>query len=136
TIVGPHLQVNQDLFGPRLAKFEVVDEPDGSRTARVIEGQDHFPDVELSAEGMDVRGEVPDPKPGIRSDEAWLIYNREAAGNGIAGIIEQARAGNFSKLVVRDGTLDMNDALYGVFRTFKDINLQIAPTADARSASG
>ncbi len=136
TIVGPHLQVNQDLFGPRLAKFELVDEPDGSRTVRVIEGQDQFPELNISSEGMDVRGVVPDPKLGIRSDNDWLIYNMEAAGNGIAGIIAQAKAGNFSKLVVRDGTLDMNDALYGVFRTFKDINLEIAPSPDAKSASG
>ena len=136
TIVGPHLQVNQDLFGPRLAKFELVDEPDGSRTVRVIEGQDQFPELNISATGMDVRGIVPDPKLGIRSDNDWLVYNMEAAGNGIAGIIAQAKAGSFSKLVVRDGVLDMNDALYGVFRTFKDINLEIAPSPDAKTASG
>jgi hypothetical protein len=136
TIVGPHLQVNQDLFGPRLAKFELVDEPDGSRTVRVIEGEDQFPELDISDKGMDVRGVVPDPRLGIRSDNDWLVYNMEAAGNGIAGIIEQARIGNFSKLVVRDGVLDMNDALYGVFRTFRDINVEIAPTADAKSASG
>jgi len=136
TIVGPHLQVNQDLFGPRLAKFELVDEPDGSRTVRVIEGEDQFPELDISSTGMDVRGIVPDPKLGIRSDNDWLVYNMEAAGNGIAGIIAQAKAGNFSKLVVRDGVLDMNDALYGVFRTFRGINLEIAPSADAKSASG
>lgn len=135
TIVGPHLQVNQDLFGPRLAKFELVDEPDGSRTVRVIEGEDQFPELDIT-NGMEVRGVVPDPKLGIRSDNDWLVYNMEAAGNGIAGIIAQAKAGSFSKLVVRDGILDMNDALYGVFRTFKDINLEIAPSADARTASG
>ncbi|WP_374623232.1 hypothetical protein [Devosia sp.] len=136
TIVGPHLQVNQDIFGPRLAKFELVDEADGSHTVRVIEGQDEFPDVALSKEGLDVRGTVPDPKLGIRSDNDWLIYNLEAAGEGIAGIIQQARNGSFSKLVVRGGTLDMNDALYGVFRTFKDITLDIAPASDAKSAAG
>jgi hypothetical protein len=136
TIVGPHLQVNQDLFGPRLAKFELVDEPDGSRTVRVIEGQDQFPELDISSKGMNVQGVVPDPKLGIRSDNDWLVYNMEAAGNGIAGIIAQAKAGNFSKLVVRDGVLDMNDALYGVFRTFRDINVEIAPSADAKSASG
>ncbi|RYI00240.1 MAG: hypothetical protein EON48_17775, partial [Acetobacteraceae bacterium] len=103
---------------------------------RVIEGQDQFPELNISATGMDVRGIVPDPKLGIRSDNDWLVYNMEAAGNGIAGIIAQAKAGNFSKLVVRDGVLDMNDALYGVFRTFRDINLEIAPSADAKSASG
>ena len=136
TIVGPHLQVNQDIFGPRLAKFELVDEPDGSRTVRVIEGQDEFPDVAFSSEGLDVRGTVPDPKLGIRSDNDWLVYNLEAAAEGIAGIIQQARSGSFSKLVVRGGTLDMNDALYGVFRTFRDISLDIAPASDAMSAAG
>ena len=136
TIVGPHLQVNQDIFGPRLAKFEYVDEADGSRTVRVIEGQDSFPDVTFSSAGVDVNGTVPDPKLGMRSDNDWLVYNLEAAGDGIAGIIAQARLGNFSKLVVRGGTLDMNDALYGVLRTFRSINLEIAPGADAKSASG
>ena len=136
TIVGPRLQVNQDLFGPRLAKFELVNEADGSTTVRVIEGQDQFPELDISSTGMNVQGVVPDPKLGIRSDNDWLVYNMEAAGNGIAGIIAQAKAGNFSKLVVRDGVLDMNDALYGVFRTFRDINVEIAPSADAKSASG
>ena len=28
TIVGPHLQVNQDLFGPRLSSFEIVPRPE------------------------------------------------------------------------------------------------------------
>lgn len=135
TIVRPHLQVNQDLFGPRLARFELVDEPDGSRTVRVIEGQEPFPELDIT-NGMNVQGVVPDPNLGIRSDNDWLVYNMEAAGNGIAGIIAQARAGNFSKLVVRDGVLDMNDALYGVFRTFRKINLQIVPSADAKEASG
>ena len=136
TIVGPHLQVNQDLFGPRLAKFELVNEPDGTRTVRVIEGQDQFPQLDISATGMDVQGTVPNPALGIRSDNDWLVYNLEAAGNGIAGIIQQAKLGNFSKLVVRDGVLDMNDALYGVFRTFRNIDLEIAPSPDATSASG
>src|SRR5690606_9767780 len=56
TIVGPHLQVNQDIFGPRLARFELVDEPDGSRTVRVIEGEDQFPEVDISSNGMNVQG--------------------------------------------------------------------------------
>ncbi len=136
TIVGPHLQVNQDLFGPRLAKFEYVDEPNGERTVRVIEGQDAFPQVNLSAEGVDVKGEVPEASLGIRSDNDWLVYNLEAAAKGIAGIVQQAKLGNFSRLVVRDGALDMNDALYGVLRHFNEITVDIAPSADAKSASG
>lgn len=136
TIVGPHLQVNQDLFGPRLAKFEYVDAPDGERTVRVIEGQDAFPEVNLSSGGVDVKGKVPDANLGIRSDNDWLVYNLEAAAQGIAGIVQQAKLGNFSRLVIRDGALDMNDALYGVLRHFNEINIDIAPSADGKTASG
>lgn len=136
TVVGPHLQVNQDLFGPRLAKFEYVDEPNGERTVRVIEGQSSFPEVNLSPDGVSVTGDVPDSSLGIRSDNDWLVYNLEAAANGIAGIVQQAKLGNFSRLVVRNGALDMNDALYGILRHFTHIELDIAPSPDARSASG
>lgn len=136
TIVGPRLQVNQDLFGPRLAKFEYVDEPDGGRTVRVLEGEDQFPEVNLSPGGVDVKGQVPEASLGIRSDNDWLVYNLEAAAKGIAGIVQQAKLGNFSRLVVKQGALDMNDALYGVLRHFTEISIDIAPNADGKSASG
>jgi hypothetical protein len=29
TMVGPHIQINQDLFGPRLADLEIVHDPKG-----------------------------------------------------------------------------------------------------------
>ncbi|MDP1730602.1 MAG: AsmA-like C-terminal domain-containing protein [Devosia sp.] len=137
TIVGPHLQVNQDLFGPRLSSFEIVPDPEGGRpTVRIIEGAAAFPEVGISAGGVDVRGALPTVGPQLRSDNDWLIYNLEAAGNGIASIIEQANLGRFSRLIVRGGTLDMNDALYGLFRTFEDISLDIAPSADGKVAEG
>lgn len=136
TVVGPHLQVNQDLFGPRLATFEYVDEPNGDRTVRVIEGQHRFPAVSLSPEGVAVTGEVPDANLGIRSDNDWLVYNLEAAAKGVAGIVEQARLGNFSRLVLRRGALDMNDALYGILRHFTDITVDIAASPDGQGAAG
>ncbi len=137
TIVGPHLQVNQDLFGPRLTSFEIVPDPEGGRPiVRVIEGSAAFPEVGISAHGVDVRGELPPAAMQMRSDNDWLIYNLEAAGGGIAAVIEQTELGRFSRLVVRDGTLDMNDALYGLFRTFSDITLDIAPTPDGKTVAG
>ncbi len=72
----------------------------------------------------------------MRSDNDWLVYNLEAAQLGIASIIEQAQMGRFSKLIVKNAKLDMNDALYGVFRTLTDINLDIAPTADGKAVEG
>jgi len=137
TIVGPHIQVNQDLFGPRLASFEVVPDASGGRpTVRIIEGEDAFPQVSFESDGVELKGDIPASAMQMRSDNDWLIYNLEAAGNGLAGIIEQAKLGRFSRLVIRDGTLDMNDALYGLFRTFNDITFDVTPSPDGKLASG
>ncbi|WP_395821285.1 hypothetical protein, partial [Devosia sp.] len=137
TIVGPHIQVNQDLFGPRLASFEVVPDASGGRpTVRIIEGEDAFPQVSFESDGVELKGDIPASAMQMRSDNDWLIYNLEAAGNGLAGIIEQAKLGRFSRLVIRNGTLDMNDALYGLFRTFNDITFDVTPSPDGKLASG
>lgn len=137
TIVGAHLQVNQDLFGPRLVSFEIVPDPAGGRpTVRIIEGAAAFPEVGLSSEGVELRGELPPSAMQMRSDNDWLIYNLEAAEKGIAAIIEQANQGRFSRLIVRNATLDMNDALYGLFRTFKDINIDISPKPNGKIVEG
>src|SRR5690606_29300032 len=105
-------------------------------TVQIIEGADAFPEVGISSDGLDVRGELPPSALPMRSDNDWLIYNLEAAEQGIAAIIEQANQGRFSRLIVRDGRLDMNDALYGLFRTFNDITLDIAPSRDGRRVEG
>lgn len=138
TIVEPLLQINQDLFGPRLSTFEMVADPSGGKsTVRVLEGADAFPEIGISAQGVAVTGPLPSAEPAtMRSDNDWLLNNIEAAGNGIALIAEQAELGRFSRLIVRDGTLEMNDALYGLFRTYDDINIDITPRADNSSAGG
>ena len=138
TVVAPHIQVQQDLFGPRLASFEIASDPDGGKpTVRIIEGVDAFPKVDFSADGIDVAGTAP-PGPGqtMRSDNDWLVYNLEAAETGIASIIEQAQLGRFSRLIVRDGVLDMNDALYGILRRFTAITIDITPSPDGLAAEG
>ncbi len=137
TMVGPHIQVNQDLFGPRLASFDVVPDPNGGRpTVRILEGEDAFPQVSFQSDGVELKGDIPASAMQMRSDNDWLIYNLEGAGNGLAGIIEQAKLGRFSRLIIRNGTLDMNDALYGLFRTFNDITFDVTPSPDGKVASG
>jgi len=138
TMVGPHIQMVQDLLGPRPATLEIVDDPNGGMgTVRVLEGENAFPSVGISSEGINVRGIVP---PGgsaeLRSDNDWLIYNMESAEQGLAGIVEQAEQGRFSRLVIRDGVIDMNDAVYGFFRSFSGITLDIVPSPDGRVTSG
>jgi len=137
TIVGPHIQVNQDLFGPRLSNFEVVPDAGGGQpTVRILEGEDAFPQVSFQSDGVELRGDLPASGMQIRSDNDWLIYNLEGAAGGLAAIVEQAKLGRFSRLVIRHGTLDMNDALYGLFRTFDDITFDVTPSADGKVASG
>ena len=134
TVVGPHLQVNQDLFGPRLADFEIVPDPNGGPdTVRVLEGSTAFPEGGIHAKGVDISG---GNHVKVRSDNDWLIYNLEAAQKSIASVLEQAKLGRFSRMTVKKGTLDMNDALYGVFRTFKDLTLDIAPTPNGKAVEG
>lgn len=135
SIVRPHIQIVQDLFGPRVTSFEMVDAADGTPpTIKVQEGDDAFPAVGISSEGIDVSGTT-QPVP-MRSDNDWLIYNLEAGEQGIADIVEQAAQGRFSKLVVRDATIDMTDSVYGLFRRFEKINVEIGPTPDRRDTNG
>lgn len=135
TIVEPRVQIVQDLFGPRLANFEIIDSTDGEApTVRVLEGDDAFPAIGISSDGIDL-GRAGAPAA-MRSDNEWLIYNLEASEQGIADIVDQAAQGRFSKLVVRGGTIDMNDSVYGLFRRFENINLEIGPTPDRRDTNG
>jgi len=129
TLVGPHIQVVQDLFGPRLASFEVVEDPNGGDvTVRVQEGTSSFPVVDISAQGLEVRGELPaGSTSAMRSDNDWLIYNVEAAQKGIADAVAQADAGLFSRLIVRDGVLEMHDSVYAMLRRFDNLSLDLTP---------
>lgn len=136
TIVGPRIQLNQDLFGPRLAELEIVPaQPGGVATVRVIEGSQAFPDAGFGADGIEVNGELTEMTR-VRSDNDWIVLNLEAAQASIASVIEQADLGRFSRLIIRRGTVDMNDAIYSSLRTFNDIELDIAPTADGRAVEG
>ncbi|HZY50709.1 MAG TPA: hypothetical protein VFE64_13130 [Devosia sp.] len=136
TMVAPHIQINQDLFGPRLADLEVVPDPKGGpATVRVLEGATAFPDAGIHSGGIDVKGTQTDATH-LRSDNDWLVYNLEAAETGIASVIEQAQMGRFSRLIIKRATVDMNDALYGIFRTFTDISLDIAPTPNGKAVEG
>ena len=135
TIVRPHVQMVQDLFGPRITSFELLDDPQGGTpTVRVQEGEDAFPTVGISSTGIDVTGS--DQAVPMRSDNDWLIYNLEASEQGIAEIVDQAAQGRFSRLVIRDGVVDMSDSVYGLFRRFEAINLEIGPSRDRRDTNG
>jgi hypothetical protein len=136
TVVGPHIQINQDLFGPRLAEFDIEPGTNGEPdTVRVIEGTKAFPSAGFSQDGIEVTGETTELTH-VRSDNDWIVLNLEAAQTGIASVIQQAEMGRFSRLVIRDGVVDMNDAIYATLRTFTGINLDIAPTPNGEAVEG
>ncbi|MBU1305114.1 MAG: AsmA-like C-terminal region-containing protein [Alphaproteobacteria bacterium] len=135
TVVRPHIQMVQDLFGPRLTSFELVEDPaGGTPTVRVQEGADAFPAVDIGSGGIDL-SKIDQSAP-MRSDNDWLIYNLEATEQGIANLVEQTAQGRFSRLRVRDGVIGMSDSVYGLFRRFENIDLDIGPSANLRDTHG
>ena len=134
TIVGPHVQIIQDLYGPRPGTMEIVDDPAGGpATIRVLEGADSFPAAAISSEGISFDEGIVPP---MRSDNDWLIYNLEASELAIADLVEQAAQGRFSRLVIRDGQVDMADPLYGLFRQFEDVSLEVGVDPKEARVSG
>ena len=128
TLVRPQIQIVQDLFGPRIAGFELVDDKDGNdATIWVLEGDSSLPSVKISSEGLDIRGAIPKGSElDFRSDNDWLIYNMKASEESLAAFESQTKSGRFSRLRVKDGALDMHDSVYGLFRQFTGIEFDIA----------
>lgn len=134
TIVRPEVQMVQDLYGPRPARMEVADGYDGRpASVKVEEGNESFTPAAIDADGIAL-----DPKFGVplRSDNDWLIYNLEAAEAALSDLVHQTELGRFSRLVVREGHVDMADTVYGLFRSFDDVSLDIAPVAGEKRTAG
>lgn len=138
TLVKPHFQVIQDLFGPRLAGFELVDDEDGNDASIwVLEGDKSLPSVRISSDGLDVLGAIPDGTGArFRSDNDWMIFNMMATEEGMIAFEAQSEKGRFSRLRVRDGSLDMHDSVFGLLREFVGIDLDIAPTPAGNVIAG
>ncbi|MCB9993916.1 MAG: AsmA-like C-terminal domain-containing protein [Hyphomicrobiaceae bacterium] len=133
TMVRPRLQVIQDLLGPRLGKFEVHEGAPGELpTVYITEGDRQTPSIGITSQGLDVRDTTTDqPTVQFRSDHDWLVYNLISGERGLKEVSDNAMQGLFSRLVVRDATLDMHDVVYGVVRTFSNMGLRM--TADAKT---
>ncbi|KKB77432.1 hypothetical protein VW35_14860 [Devosia soli] len=133
TVVRPHLQLVQDLYGPRLARMEIVEDPDGGvPTLRVLEGDQAYSPVNIRANGV----EVPTAGAALRSDNDWLVYNFEAMEVSLNDFVELRQQGRFSKLVVRDATIDMTDSVYGLYRRFESASVEIGASDDGKGTSG
>ena len=134
TIVAPHVQIVQDLYGPRPGTLELEENPEGGPPiVRVLEGDDSFPAVAIASGGISFEE---GSAPPMRSDNDWLIYNLEASELAIADLVEQTAQGRFSRLVVRDGLIDMADPIYGLFRQFEAVSLEIGPVPGEERVTG
>lgn len=124
TVVAPHLQLVQDLYGPRLARMEIVEDPDGGvPTLRVLEGETAFSPVNIRPEGLT----PPSDGKILRSDNEWLVYNFESMEKSLRDFVDLTRQGQFSKLTVRNASVDMTDSVYGLYRRFEAANVEIGP---------
>lgn len=133
TIVGPHLQLVQDLHGPRLARMEIVEDPAGGvPTLRVLEGDQAYSPVGIREQGLALGADGTK----LRSDNDWLVYNLEATEVALDDFVELTSQGRFSRLVVRDATIDMTDSVYGLYRRFEDVELEVGPSADGSHTTG
>lgn len=127
TIVAPHVQLVQDLHGPRATTLRMrPGTEDVPPTVEVLEGADAFPAGAITADGISFEG---GDVPQLRSDNDWLVYNLESSEAAIAELVEQTRLGRFSRLAVRNGKIEMVDPVFGLFRQFDDVAMEIGPVA-------
>ncbi len=131
TVVKPHLQLVQDLYGPRLGRMELVENPEGGvPTLRVLEGDQAYSPVSIRPNGISLGSAA------LRSDNDWLVYNLESMEVSLNDFVALTEQGRFSKLIVRDATVDMTDSVYSLYRRFEDVELEIGPAEDARHTTG
>ncbi len=138
TLVHPQLQVVQDLFGQRLASFEVVNDPDGGPTVKILEGSQVFPSVRIGSDGLQVKGSLPPGSDGkgLRSDNEWLINTFESAEASLKNLISLAGQGKFSRLRIVDGELQLHDTVYGLLRDFSALSFEITPRPNDEPTRG
>lgn len=133
TVVGPHLQLVQDLHGPRLGHMELVENADGSvPTLRVLEGDQAYSPIGIGEKGLALGADGTK----LRSDNDWLVYNLESTEVALSDFVKMSTQGQFSKLIVRDATIDMTDSVYGLYRRFDQVDLEIGPSADGKQTAG
>jgi hypothetical protein len=133
TLIEPHIQMTQDLFGPRLSNFEMIPDPEtGVPTIRVMEGESRQPVIRIREQGLSLAASRSDVElDTLRSDNDWLIYNLESANQSLADIAEQAQSGTLARLRIRDGRVGIHDSVYGLYKEFTDLSVDMRSGREA-----
>jgi len=127
TLVEPHFQMVQDLFGPRFSRYALVEDADtGEITAQISEGNYIAPTVRIRQDGLQLAGQERNGTPGgLRSDNDWLIYNLEAMNQSLSEIAAQAMSGQLSRIVIRDGSVGILDTVYGLYKELDSLSVEV-----------
>ncbi|WP_417581758.1 hypothetical protein [Pelagibacterium sp.] len=121
----PRFQIVQDLLGPRLSRFEFIEEQGtGETVVRVIEGRQQAPNVEIGDDGISLGDRRPEDI-GLQSDNDWLVVNVQSLNQSLAQLSEQAMGGQVRRFEIRDGSVGLVDTVYGLYRSIENIDLNV-----------
>jgi len=136
--LSPTIKIVQDLHGPRFGDFEFVEGSDGNNAVIwVLEGENSYPSIDITALGLDVSGDLPhDSGFEFRSDNDLIIANFKAIEGSLAEFDKLIRLGKISKFSIQGGEIDMHDSVYGVLRQYSKIDLVISASLDKKSIVG
>lgn len=136
-LVEPHIQMLQNLLGPRLSRFEFLEEEGtGETVVRVLEGERIAPNVRIGDDGISLGPRAGDAELDLRSDNDWLVLNVEALNDGLAQVASQAMSGQIRSVEIRDGTVGVLDMVYGLYKSFDQVGLEVrAGREDGRVAA-
>lgn len=125
-MIRPQIQMLQNLLGPRISRFEFIEEEGtGETVVRVMEGEATAPSVRIGDEGISLGATRGADEIGLRSDNDWLKLNLEALDEALAGLADQAMDGQILRFEIRDGTVGVLDTVYGLYKSLDEVDLEV-----------
>ncbi len=136
--LNPTVKIVQDLHGPRFGDFEFVEDSDGNNAVIwVLEGENSYPSIDITALGLEVSGDLPkESEFQFRSDNDLIIANFRAIEGLLAEFDKLISLGKISKFSIQNGEIDMHDSVYGILRQYLKIDLSISISLDKKSIVG
>ena len=137
SLVQPHLKIIQDLLGPRIAEFEIIDEGGDEAAIYILEGENSYPSVRITPQGLDlenskISGELLE----LRTDNKLAIYNFLVAEQNLRVFASLVASNKISKLRIINASLDMHDSVYGLLRQYTNINIDVFGTKEVGEVEG
>ncbi|RDE09238.1 hypothetical protein DVH29_07180 [Pelagibacterium lacus] len=125
-LIRPEIRMLQDLLGPRLARFQFIEaEGTGETVVHIFEGETAAHNVRIGDDGLSLGSEAGGTAIGLRSDNDWMVLNIEALDQALAQLADQAIRGQVRRLEIRDGTVDVLDTVYGLYKSFDSVDLEV-----------